>query len=54
MNQYRLCRTYLQGLSPDAAEQLVVAAGREAYLSASSMADRAVKQVGRERGLSCG
>ncbi|KAL4457607.1 hypothetical protein ABPG75_012472 [Micractinium tetrahymenae] len=43
--QYRLCSSYLKPLRPEAAEQLVLAAGREVYLSASSMTDRAVKQA---------
>ena len=46
VGQYRLCKSYLQGLSAEAAEQLVLAAGKEVYLSASGMADKAVKQVG--------
>ena len=46
VGQYRLCKSYLQGLRAEAAEQLVLAAAKEVYLSASSMADKAVKQVG--------
>lgn len=46
VGQYRLCKSYLQGLPAEAAEQLVLAASREVYLSASSMKDPAVKQVG--------
>lgn len=45
IGQYRLCKSYLAGLRPEAAEQLVLAAAREVFLSASGMADRAVKQV---------
>lgn len=45
IEQYRLCNSYLAGLRPDAAEQLVLAAAREVFLSASGMNDRAVKQV---------
>ena len=51
VGQYRLCRSYLEGLPPAAAEQLVVAAAREVYLSASGMGDRAVKQAKECLGL---
>ena len=45
VGQYRLCASYLRPLPFEASEQLVLAAGKEVYLSASSMADKAVKQV---------
>lgn len=48
VGQYRLCKSYLAGLRPEAAEQLVLAAAREVFLSASGMADRAVKQASGE------
>ena len=43
--QPRLAGSYLQGLPPDAAAELAVGAAREAFCSASSVRDRAVKLV---------
>ncbi|PRW56208.1 MAG2-interacting 2 [Chlorella sorokiniana] len=51
VGQYRLCKSYLAGLRPGAAEQLVLAAAREVFLSASGMSDRAVKQAKECLGL---
>eukprot|EP00887_Chlorella_sp_A99_P001469 scaffold8.g1469.t1 len=42
---FRLAESYLRGLEPARAERLVVAAGRDCFLSATGLADKAVQQA---------
>ena len=44
--QFRLAGSYLQGLEAGKADRLVVAAARDYFLSATSLSDKAVRQVG--------